>query len=309
MKKKVLIVLLIIILIALVLGTMYLIDRKMMKDNKPVIFSTWGNKYAPPASTYSSNPTINVENNYSKTINNITIELNIPTDWHYEEHTRNKEENDFYEFALKLYKSDSNKNTILYYYTGPFGVCGTGRTDKKMYLNNGAEASIGYYDNSEVWSDISFYNLNPNVAFINYGLEESEAQEVLDFVKTIRIIDTTSTTKESDRKAENVKLEIKEGTLTNTGATVIITDKNENPYGWGVPYFIEINEGGLWTKAQDLYRISWVEIAYELDENGQYEQEINWEGFYGKLKPGNYRLVKNVYDNGYINFYVEFTIE
>lgn len=308
MKKKVLIVLLIIILIALVLGTMYLIDRKMMKNNKPVIFSTWGYSYTPPVSTYSSNPTINVENNYSKTIDNITIELNIPNDWHYEELPRN-EENDFYKFALKLYKSDSSKNTILYYYTGPFGVCGTGRTDKKMYLNNGAEAGIGYYDNSKVWSDISFYPLNTNIAFLNGGLEGNEAQEVLDFVKSIRIIDNTSTIKESDRKTENVKLEIKEGTLTNTGATVIITDKNENPYGWGVPYFIEIEEDGIWAELENLLDFAWIEIAYELDENGQYEQEINWEKFYGELKPGNYRLVKNVYDNGYINFYVEFTIE
>lgn len=308
MKKKILIVLSVIALIIVILGTMYLIDRKRMKDNKPVIFSDWGYIYTPPVSTNSSNPTINVENNYSKTIDNITIELNIPNDWHYEELPRN-EENDFYKFALKLYKSDSNKNAILYYYHNQFGVCGTGRTDKKMYLNNGAEAGIGYYDNSKVWSDISFYPLNTNIAFLNGGLEDNEAQEVLDFVKTIRIIENESTIKESDRKSENVKLEIKEGTLTNTGATVIITDKNKNPYGWGVPYFIEIEEDGLWTEVQDLYRISWIEIAYELDENGQYEQEINWEKFYGELKPGNYRLGKNVYDNGYINFYVEFTIE
>jgi len=308
MKKKVLIVLLVIILIALVLGTMYLIDRKMMKDNKPVIFSTWGYKYAPPLSTHSSNPIINVENNYSKTIDNITIELNIPNDWHYEELPRN-EENDFYKFALKLYKTDSSKNAILYYYNNPFGVCGTGRTDKNMYLSNGAEANIGYYDNKEIWSDISFYPLNTNIAFLNGGLEDNEAQEVLDFVKTIRIIDNTSTTKESDRKAENVKLEIKEGTLTNTGATIIITDKNKNPYGWGVPYFIEIEEDGLWVELENLLDFAWIEIAYELDENGQYEQTINWENYYGELKPGNYRLGKNVYDNGYINFYVEFTLE
>ena len=35
----------------------------------------------------------------------------------------------------------------------------------------------------------------------------------------------------------------------------------------------------------------------------------NWKELYGELKPGNYRLGKNVYDDGYINFYVEFTIE
>lgn len=300
MKKKLLIALLVILLVTLILGTMYLIDRKRMKENKTVVFSTWGYDYAPPAKVE--------EYNYSKTIDNITIELNIPSDWHYEELPRN-EENDFYKFALKLYKSDSDKNTILYYYHNQFGVCGTGRTNKKIILNNGIEANIGYYDNSKVWSDISFYQTNPNIAFISYELEESEAQEVLEFVKTIRIIDNEPTIKESDRKAENVKLEIKEGTLTNTGATIIITDKNKNPYGWGEPFFIEVAEGEFWTRLKYISNFSWTEIAYKLDKNGQYEQKINWEQLYGKLKSGNYRLGKNVYDNGYINFYVQFTIE
>ena len=307
MKKKILIILSVVLLIVLILVIMYLIDRKRMKDNKPVVFSTWGYDYVPPVSTYSSNPTI-LENNYSKTIDNITIELNIPNDWQYEELPRN-EDNDFYKFALKLYKSDDSKHTILYYYHNKFGVCGTGRTDKKIYLNNGTEADIGFYDNNKEWSDISFYDLNPNIALINYGLEGNEAEEVLDFVKTIRIIDNEPNIKESNRKAENVKLEIKQGTLTNTGATVIITDKNENPYGWGEPYFIEVDEGGIWSRLKYLSNFSWIEIAYVLDENDQYEQTINWKELYGELPPGNYILGKNVYDDGYINFYVEFTIE
>ncbi len=178
MKRKILIFLLIIVLILLIIGTMYLIDRKRMKDDRPVVFSTWGYNYTPPAKVE--------EYNYSKIIDNITIELNIPSDWHYEELPRN-EENDFYKFALKLYKSDSSKNAILYYYHNQFGVCGTARTNKKIILNNGIEANIGYYDNSEVWSDISFYQVNPNIAFINSGLEDIEAQEVLEFVKTLFI--------------------------------------------------------------------------------------------------------------------------
>lgn len=126
------------------------------------------------------------EKNYSKTIDNVILEMNIPNGWQYEELPRN-ENNDFYKFALKLYKSDNSKNTILYYYHNPFGVCGTGRTDEKIHLNNGTEANIGYYDNIEEWSDISFYELNTNIALINYGLIGNEAQEVLDFVKTINI--------------------------------------------------------------------------------------------------------------------------
>ena len=126
------------------------------------------------------------EKNYSKTIDNINIELSIPNDWNYEEISQDKE-NDYYKFALKLYKNEENKNVVLYFYNNPFGVCGTGRTDKKMHLNNGTEAVVGYYDNNENWSDISFYKLNHNIALINYGLEGAEAKEVLEFIKTINI--------------------------------------------------------------------------------------------------------------------------
>ena len=127
-----------------------------------------------------------IEKNYSKTIDNINIELSIPNDWKYEEISQD-EENDYYKFALKLYKNEESKNAVLYFYNNPFGVCGTGRTTEKIYLNNGTEAVVGYYDNNENWSDVSFYKLNHNIALINCGLEGAEAQEVLEFIKTINI--------------------------------------------------------------------------------------------------------------------------
>lgn len=48
MKKKLCIVILIICLLGIILLGMYLIDRNRMKNNKPVIFSTWGYQYVPP---------------------------------------------------------------------------------------------------------------------------------------------------------------------------------------------------------------------------------------------------------------------
>ena len=126
------------------------------------------------------------EKNYSKIIDNINIELSIPNDWNYEEIPQN-EENNSYKFALKLYKNEESKNAVLYFYKSTFGVCGTGRTSEKIYLNNGTEAVVGYYDNSENWSDVSFYKLNHNIALINCGLGGTEAQEVLEFIKTINI--------------------------------------------------------------------------------------------------------------------------
>ena len=43
--------------------------------------------------------------NYSKTIDNIKIDLNIPSGWKYEE-IKNDNKDDFYKFAVKLYKND-----------------------------------------------------------------------------------------------------------------------------------------------------------------------------------------------------------
>lgn len=126
---------------------------------------------------------------YFTTIDNIKIELNIPNEWKYEELQRDKE-NDFYKYALKLYKNNVDQYAILYFYNNPFGVCGTGRTTENMILNNGKQASIGYYDGNKNWSDISFYSINKNVAIINYGLIDDDADAVIQYVKSINITES-----------------------------------------------------------------------------------------------------------------------
>lgn len=116
---------------------------------------------------------------YSKTIENITLEMYIPVGWKYEEISLE----DNYKFALKIYKWPE-EYFVLYYYNEPFGFGGTGRNMEELNLNNGKVAKIGYYDGGKIWNDISFYDINPNIAFINSGTEDSE---VFSFIKTIDI--------------------------------------------------------------------------------------------------------------------------
>ena len=47
MKKFTKIILAILIIVAIVIGIMFLIDLNRMKNSKPVLFNTWGRKYAP----------------------------------------------------------------------------------------------------------------------------------------------------------------------------------------------------------------------------------------------------------------------
>lgn len=61
MNKKIVTIIIAIMMILLIgLGILYIIDMNNIKNNKPVIFSTWGKKYAPPIEKTSSNTT-NVE--------------------------------------------------------------------------------------------------------------------------------------------------------------------------------------------------------------------------------------------------------
>lgn len=124
----------------------------------------------------------NTKQHYSKVINNIKLDLDIPNEWKYEEMPKNEDDT----YALKLYKTNENQYAILSFDSNEFFVCGTGRKQENIALNNGEEAIIGYYDGKKDWSDISF-DSNRHLAFVNYGLENHEADEFIDFVKTINI--------------------------------------------------------------------------------------------------------------------------
>ena len=183
-NKKIIIGILIVLIIVIGIVVAYKIIESSITNRADFNFKV---------ENISSTPveTVDIDNqknkkNYYKEIDNIKLELNIPNEWNYEEIPRN-EENDFYKYALKLYKNNENQYAMLYFYNNSFGVCGTGRTSKNIILNNGKEAVIGYYDENKNWADISFYNINKNIAVMNYGLIDEDADEAIQFIKTINI--------------------------------------------------------------------------------------------------------------------------
>ena len=105
-------------------------------------------------------------------------------------------------------------------------------------------------------------------------------------------------------KAENVTIEILKDTITNTSVEILITDNNEDQYGWGKSYRIQNKENDKWNDLKTIQDLGFEEIAYNLDENNQLKQKINWERFYGELEKGTYRIVKPQWNNNeYIDLY------
>lgn len=111
----------------------------------------------------------------------------------------------------------------------------------------------------------------------------------------------------SENPLENIKMEIKEQTLTNSGATVIITDENSPTYVYGNYFRIEKKQNDQWNILPPITKeYAFTEEGILVGKEGKLELEIKWEPLYGKLAKGEYRIVKQVSQNQSI--FVEFTL-
>lgn len=115
---------------------------------------------------------------------------------------------------------------------------------------------------------------------------------------------------------EGISMAIKEGTLTQSSATVVITDtiKGED-HTYGSDFRIEKKENNEWKKLDTLIKdYAFDLIGYGVNNN-ILEMDVKWDWLYGKLEQGEYRLIKGFAINkndsylGHKEIYVEFTID
>ena len=152
-----------------------------------------------------------------------------------------------------------------------------------------------------------FYYIKESCKEIQKGDKQATiSAEDLNTIKSIidnKINNEQNNTK-SNRSSENVTIEINNSTIKPESVSITITDNNENQYGWGVEFRVQEKVDGEWKNLNYISdELSWIDIAYELNEDKQLTQKLDIEKYYGKLPNGIYRIVKPVYDNGYIDIY------
>ena len=108
--------------------------------------------------------------------------------------------------------------------------------------------------------------------------------------------------------ASDISMVIKDGTLTPSGATVVLT----NSYGYDRWFRIDKEENGEWKETETINdNYSFTAEAYLTNGNSEVEIPIDWTDLYGTLENGKYRIVKRVFNN--LNreedVSVEFTID
>lgn len=107
----------------------------------------------------------------------------------------------------------------------------------------------------------------------------------------------------------NVSLSIKDDTLTNIGATLILKNDSDKLLYYDAYYKMEIKQNGEWHKIN--VELEFDDPLWKIEKNKSEEFELKWEHGYGKLTSGEYRIIKKVYLEQEEKFYTsaEFTIQ
>lgn len=111
-----------------------------------------------------------------------TISVKIPNSWEYE---TIDELSDGVLDEIHLYPDKNQKDVYLSLRKtkNPTGVCGTFLTTEKLKLNNGVEATVGYYDGRSNWEFIDISS--ENLFSWNVGLTEQQSKIGMEILKTI----------------------------------------------------------------------------------------------------------------------------
>jgi len=181
--------------------------------------------------------------------------------------------------------------------------------DYNKKCEKGNEEYIIEIENDKTYNKYYYYRWNNTVGNNNVKCANIDGDNLYN---ADRILNFTYSDNEMNN-IENVSIVIKDGTLTKTGATIIITDTNKKHYEYGMPFRIDKKEDYGWRELKITGNGAFNLPAYIVDKNNKLELNQNWEHIYGELESGEYRLVKYVCVNDGCTkkkyFSVEFNIE
>lgn len=134
--------------------------------------------------------------------------------------------------------------------------------------------------------------------------ENSTNSYIPNGVDSVKLNEEIKSQENIERDPEKVDIKIDDNSISPESVSIVITDKNENHYGWGVEFRVQEKVNGEWKELEYASDdLSWIDIAYELSKDGKMNQKLNIEKYYGKLSKGIYRIVKPVYDKKYVDIY------
>lgn len=236
------------------------------------------------------------------------ISISIPDWWHYEVYSTDSDGPMSGMYGICFYPEGVTEGYVKLAYFDFFGVCGTGLAEEKATVA-GNDAYIGTYDNHEYWDFISFRGECEGVVALTYSVEDwwgEYVDQVMDILDTLsfdqNVREGTAYIYSSESQISEIGLSFSLKNISSTGATLVFhqydADAPKGELIFGDDYFIEVQRDGKWESVPIIIEnAAFNAIAYVIVPEDSVEQEISWEWLYGKLAPGEYRIVKSILES------------
>lgn len=97
---------------------------------------------------------------------------------------------------------------------------------------------------------------------------------------------------------DGVTMSVKNETVSSTKLTVVFENKSSSNCIYGEEFWLEKKINDKWYRVPVAIdgNYGFNSIGYDLSSGSESEWTVDWEWLYGKLKAGEYRIVKSIMD-------------
>ena len=234
-----------------------------------------------------------------------SITLTIPDGWEYHECSAGDDALFGSSYGIQICPV-GQKGCVEIGYSDAFGVCGTGLEEKHETVA-GADANIGYYDGSKIWSYVVFRGDNEKIVAETWDVDawwNLDATNLLTYGdQVMQILDTlqydaseqTGAIGVYDEDSGNDEIGVQTviRKVSKTAATVEFMRHDpqlEGEYMTGEYFSIEKKNGNQWEELDAKDDVAFKDIGIVIPQEDGVSHEYDWTDLYGELKPGDYRI-------------------
>ena len=234
-----------------------------------------------------------------------SITLTIPDGWEYHECFAGDDALFGSSYGIQICPV-GQKGCVEIGYSDAFGVCGTGLEEKHETVA-GADANIGYYDGSKIWSYVVFRGDNEKIVAETWDVDAwwnldatnllTYGDQVMQILDTLQYDASTQTgaigVYDEDSGNDEIGVQTVIRKVSKTAATVEFMRHDpqlEGEYMTGEYFSIEKKNGNQWEELDAKDDVAFKDIGIVIPQEDGVSHEYDWTDLYGELEPGDYRI-------------------
>lgn len=234
-----------------------------------------------------------------------SITLTIPDGWEYHECSAGDDALFGSSYGIQICPV-GQKGCVEIGYSDAFGVCGTGLEEKHETVA-GADANIGYYDGSKIWSYVVFRGDNEKIVAETWDVDAwwnldatnllTYGEQVMQILDTLQYDASEQTgaigVYDEDANNDTIGAQALVTKVSKTAATVEFMRHDpqlDGEYMTGEYFSIEKKNGNQWEELDAKDDVAFEDIGIVIPQEDGVSHEYDWSYLYGELEPSDYRI-------------------